>query len=349
MPAPAIAICAIIPPFDAKTICLCGILSLYGNHYRSTGIAPQVTLVIINVTISTFMDILVGIFPDTERFVLGGPSAHVDFLNCERIADRQHIHGWSVEEHYHDGLAQLFVFDKGRVKSVLDHKHQEIIGPALVWLPALVPHGFEYEIGLNAWVITVPSIDIKRIVGSVNWLQQWVDSPQVLEGRNITWDLSPALDIVASIEVEHRMHGRDSNFALESLFRLLLVTLNRGITTYSPRHAGYTDRKQSLVNRFQDLIEQRSHATLGVSDYAEMLSVTSTHLSRTVKVITGRTAGEILADRTLLTAKRALAFTDMPISEIAFDLGFSSSSYFSRTFRSQVGQTPREFRRAKRN
>jgi len=295
------------------------------------------------------IELPVSIFPDTERFVIGGPSAHVGFLNCERIADRQHIHGWSAEEHYHVGLAQLFVFDEGRVKSVLDHRHQEIVGPALVWLPALVPHGFEYEIGLNAWVVTVPSVDIQRIVGGVNWLDRWVDSPQVVEGRNLTWDLSPALDIVASIEAEHRMNEEDSNFALESLFRLLLVTVNRGIAANSPRHPGYTDRKQRLVNRFQALIEQRGHAALGVSDYAEMLSVTSTHLSRTVKVITGRTAGDILADRTLLIAKRALAFTDTPISEIAFDLGFSSASYFSRTFRSQVGQTPRDFRNASRN
>ncbi len=292
---------------------------------------------------------MVSIFPDTERYVLGGPSAHVDFLNCERVADRQHIHGWSVEEHYHEGLAQLLVFDTGRVKSVLDHRHQEIVGPALVWLPALIPHGFEYEIGLKAWVITVPSVDVKRIVGGVSWLEQWIDSPQVLEGRNITWDLSPILDIATSIEAEHRMNGEDSNFALESLFRLLLVTVNRGIATNGPRHPGYTDRKQSLVNRFQDLIEQRGEAELGVSDYAKMLSVTATHLSRTVKVITGRTAGDILADRTLLNAKRALAFTDMPISDIAFDLGFSSPSYFSRTFRAQVGQTPREFRNASRN
>lgn len=288
------------------------------------------------------------VFPDTERFVLGGPSAHVDFLNCERIADRQHIHKWSVEEHFHEGLAQLFVFDKGHVKGVLDHRQQEITGPALVWLPALVPHGFEYEVGMNAWVITVPSVDIQRIAGGVSWLGRWVDSPQVLESRTLAWDLAPAFDIVASIEAEHRMNAPDSNFALESLFRVLLVTLNRGIATLLPRHPKYTDRKQSLVNRFQDLIEQPGHMALSVADYADRLSVTSTHLSRTAKVITGRTAGEILADRTLLSAKRALAFTDKPVSEIAFDLGYSSASYFSRHFKSQVGQTPRDFRSASR-
>jgi AraC-like DNA-binding protein len=44
-------------------------------------------------------------------------------------------------------------------------------------------------------------------------------------------------------------------------------------------------------------------------------------------------------------AQALLAATDLPITTIAFELGFSTSQQFSRTFRRQIGATPREYRR----
>jgi AraC family transcriptional activator of pobA len=85
-----------------------------------------------------------------------------------------------------------------------------------------------------------------------------------------------------------------------------------------------------------------------VKDYAAMLSVTPTHLSRRVKAVSGRTAGDVIFDRIMLEAKRQLVFTDKPVAEIAYGLDFSSPSYFTRFFTRQAGETPKAFRRRKR-
>ncbi|MFV0295610.1 MAG: helix-turn-helix domain-containing protein [Hyphomicrobiaceae bacterium] len=65
--------------------------------------------------------------------------------------------------------------------------------------------------------------------------------------------------------------------------------------------------------------------------------------------MTGRTASEVMTDQLLLRSKRKLAFTDQSVSDIAFDLGFSSPSYFSRFFSAQTSETPRDFRKTIRN
>lgn len=44
-------------------------------------------------------------------------------------------------------------------------------------------------------------------------------------------------------------------------------------------------------------------------------------------------------------AKKLLAYTDMPISEIASALHFSTVSYFIRSFRQHTGKTPFIYRR----
>ncbi len=45
-------------------------------------------------------------------------------------------------------------------------------------------------------------------------------------------------------------------------------------------------------------------------------------------------------------AKRLLVYTDFPIADIAFELCFSTVSYFIRSFRQHTGETPLLYRKA---
>lgn len=235
---------------------------------------------------------------DRHLYVLGGPSDHLGYLNCERISERSHIHGWSVDAHFHEGLAQLFVFDAGKVEAQLDYAHTSIQGPALVWLPALCSHAFDYEPGMEGWVITVPTTDLAELVSEAPYYDHWIDRSQLVVGKEQVPVLAEAIE---------------------------------------------------LARKFQSLVEDPETTDHTVAAVARLLSVTPTHLSRSVKAVTGRTASEVLMDQLLLRSKRKLAFTDQSVSDIAFDLGFSSPSYFSRFFSAQTGETPRNFRKTVRN
>ncbi|MEH3106816.1 MAG: AraC family transcriptional regulator [Sphingomonas fennica] len=62
----------------------------------------------------------------------------------------------------------------------------------------------------------------------------------------------------------------------------------------------------------------------------------------------GTTPGEYIRTCRLERARQRLAGEDAPITEIAFDLGFNDSSYFTRCFRQAHGIGPREWRAAAR-
>jgi AraC family transcriptional activator of pobA len=286
---------------------------------------------------------------DREKYVIGDISDHLGFLHCEELSERSHIHGWTVEPHFHEGLIQLFVFGSGLVKSQIDTVQHNIQGPALIWMPAMVTHAFEYPTNMPGWVITVPSADVARLSREVPWTEHWINTPQLMSGKKIDAyaRLCVTLSKLASEEVR-AMNGT-SNVALESIFRLLLTNYHRAFDALETHGALSSDRRLDIVTRFRSLLDHHLDAPKSVSEYAELLAVTSTHLSRTTKSITGRTAGELIADRITLEAKRRLIFTDLPVNEIGYTLNFSSPSYFTRFFTNEVGESPSSYRSRKRN
>lgn len=197
---------------------------------------------------------------------------------------------------------------------------------------------------MEGWVITVPSSDVDQLAKGNARMERWINQPQILQGKKHQKILNSALALVELIAHEQRHSAEEHSQALEALFRLLVIQMHRGVKAQSFTSAGASDRGLALVRGLKSLIDAQFNTGHSVADYANMLAVTPTHLSRTAKTVTGRTAGEIIQDRIVLEAKRKLVFTDIPITEIAFALRFASPSYFARFFKKQTNESPKAFR-----
>jgi AraC family transcriptional activator of pobA len=62
----------------------------------------------------------------------------------------------------------------------------------------------------------------------------------------------------------------------------------------------------------------------------------------------GQRAKRLLDSVLVSRARRMLLYTDESAARVAASLGFEDPSYFSRFFRRETGQTPKEFRSALR-
>jgi AraC family transcriptional regulator, transcriptional activator of pobA len=80
------------------------------------------------------------------------------------------------------------------------------------------------------------------------------------------------------------------------------------------------------------------------NQYAEMMHMSTRHLSRICNEILDKNTGELIQERVVLEAKRLLIYSKSTVSDVAFSLGFEDVSYFNRFFKSQSGITPKEFR-----
>ena len=104
---------------------------------------------------------------------------------------------------------------------------------------------------------------------------------------------------------------------------------------------------ERLTARYAALLEREFGSALNVTDYATALGVTPTHLTRACRASCGRTALALIQERRLYEARRLLLDTDIPVQDIARNLGFSTPGYFSRAFTQHIGQPPSSFRKAR--
>jgi AraC family cel operon transcriptional repressor len=82
----------------------------------------------------------------------------------------------------------------------------------------------------------------------------------------------------------------------------------------------------------------------GVHRLGELAGVSAGHLCRTIRTHYGMTPTSFVADLRLRHAEMLLATTSASLTEISYQCGFSSPSYFSKSFRSSRGESPRDFR-----
>jgi AraC-like DNA-binding protein len=79
-------------------------------------------------------------------------------------------------------------------------------------------------------------------------------------------------------------------------------------------------------------------------DFAAQLSVHVNHLNRAIRVTTGKTTTERIAERLVSEAKSLLRHTDWNVSEIGYCLGFEEPSHFNNFFKKHTSITPSAYR-----
>ncbi len=187
---------------------------------------------------------------------------------------------------------------------------------------------------------------------------QLMFGPEFLEGTPQQWPFfsfnnHPVLqlsdgdfsDILYELEQITKEYDRADWLSVRIISHRLRVLLSLLERYYDDAHpAGGQQPLRRLVKQFLSLLEQHYKENATVEFYAELLHITPQYLNIVCKKETGITAGQCIRQRLLLEAKRLLTLTGQDVKEIAYALGFSDTSYFSRFFRRYTGQTPLAFR-----
>ena len=101
-------------------------------------------------------------------------------------------------------------------------------------------------------------------------------------------------------------------------------------------------KKEPLfIVRFKDVVEARlSNSDITVDDLAEAMNLSRVQLYRKVKAISGSSPNELLRTARLNRAYQLLLTTDKNISEVAYEVGFTAPSYFTKCFKDEFGVSP---------
>jgi AraC-like DNA-binding protein len=97
--------------------------------------------------------------------------------------------------------------------------------------------------------------------------------------------------------------------------------------------------------RARDAMDRAYAEPLDVRAVAAVAYVSEAHFIRSFRAVFGETPHRYLQRRRVERSMFLLRETDRSVTDICFDVGFSSRGTFVRTFREIVGETPSEYRR----
>ena len=190
----------------------------------------------------------------------------------------------------------------------------------------------------------------------------------VMDGLELTEQLKtntatshiPVIMLTAKNLEEHRAegyeHGADSYITkpfhskvllarIENLLRQrqLLKNLYQGAQEAEKEisESHLEDRDKQFLKQLQAIIQKNlSDSEFGVEDMGQQIGLSRVQLYRKVKAMTGSSVVDLLRKARLAKARRLLETRSMSVSEVAYEVGFSAPSYFTKCFKEEYGMLP---------
>lgn len=110
-----------------------------------------------------------------------------------------------------------------------------------------------------------------------------------------------------------------------------------------------TDVDKDFLEKLRELIEQKlPDPNLSVEELGEQIGLSRVQLYRKTKALCGYAPNELLRIARLKRASLLLASTEKTVSEITYEVGFSSPSYFTKCYKEYFGESPTDFLKRKK-
>ncbi|MDY4850260.1 MAG: helix-turn-helix transcriptional regulator [Paludibacteraceae bacterium] len=152
--------------------------------------------------------------------------------------------------------------------------------------------------------------------------------------------------------IEQELHRAIDKHTRELIVSNIELLLNYCLRFYDRQFITREEINHSVVKKFIELLDDYISTKAlrdglpSVAYFADKCCLSSGYFGNLVRVETGRTAKDIIADRLLAHAKQLLNDDTLTITMISERMGFDYPQHFVRFFKSHTGKTPSQWRMA---
>lgn len=132
--------------------------------------------------------------------------------------------------------------------------------------------------------------------------------------------------------------------AKASLLRIIVDLIEHGLLNYPISEEEIADEKSLIAKEIMTFIHENYMFKITLDMLAELVGFNTHYFCKFFKSMFGKTAIEYINEYRIEKACQLLLQTDDKITEIAFAVGFDSSSYFIRKFKALKTMTPSAYR-----
>jgi AraC family transcriptional regulator, transcriptional activator of pobA len=214
---------------------------------------------------------------------------------------------------------------------------------------------YELDESKDAFIITLSEKFLRENVHSEIYAEFPFLLAEIVPPKKLLQnDLEEFETLYSQILKEFNKKSAYKNKILGNLLMVMLLKIKEKFwSAYNPMEEGKRDSQ--IVKSFKRLLETefkevlRSNHNDGkfrVKNFAKKLNLHPNYLNSVIKSKTGTTVNDWISKRTLSVAKSLLANTSYSSKEIAYKLGFSESTHFSRFFKKHTELSPNTFRKS---
>jgi AraC family transcriptional regulator, transcriptional activator of pobA len=255
-------------------------------------------------------------------------------LQFHLIQGKQHIE----KPHKHD-FFMLLLFEKGGGTHTIDFKQYEVGNHQLHLL---------FPGQVHSWVLDESTLAYQLMI-SQPVFEVFSSS---LELTFVLYQPQPVLDLSFGTfsKLQYEFQAIQAELSITTVHRDIVNLRNRLIAQLVSREAESRHdylkvfRAVPPLMRYHQLVNEHFKVQKTVAFYADQLHISANYLNILCKRHVQVPALFLIHNRIILEAKRLLHASEMPVKEIAFDLGFSDLAHFSNFFKSRTGVSPRSFR-----
>jgi AraC family transcriptional regulator len=152
------------------------------------------------------------------------------------------------------------------------------------------------------------------------------------------------VSLLSELERIHAVDGRLDGAYCDAMSIALIHYLQR-------RYGGGGERLCNIklppwrLRRIADYVEAHLDGDIRIHALASLVGLSEGHLHRAFRLTTGLTPLQFINEKRVKRAMALLSGTAVPISNVALEVGFTSSSHFARVFRTVTGIGPSQYRK----
>jgi AraC family transcriptional regulator len=138
-------------------------------------------------------------------------------------------------------------------------------------------------------------------------------------------------------------HSRGFLFA-ETVIRLLALEIAGSQWSKQPNTMRSTGLRDARIHRAIDYVETYFRQNISLIQLAEVSGMSASRLIHLFRQTTGQTPYAFVVGRRIKHAIALLENSDIPLTHVAFEVGFSDQQHLSHVFKKILKRTPMSFR-----
>lgn len=233
--------------------------------------------------------------------------------------------------------------ESGRARMMVDFKTIEAQDSAVFFLlPGQVHAGMLME-NVSGWFVAVKADLLPDTVRSV-FEEVLIDIQPVFLDKSTAGKLSLCAEMLEMSCTEEMLATREGFLVVQSLMNAFAGMYAMIFLGEKSSEISSEGRALQLTRTFRILVRKEFKTIKSPSAYAEAMNISRGYLTDVIREVTGKSVQYWIHQEVLIEAKRLLYFTQLTVKEIAYELGYSDHTYFSRLFSKVEGCPPSEFR-----